>query len=47
MFDLDEFCRAMDAAVKRWFADHRNDERVTRDVQDLLSLRLTGGILSL
>ncbi len=42
MFDLGKFCDAMAQAVRKWYAAHKDDEKVKANVRNLLSLRPDG-----
>lgn len=42
MFDLISFCRAMEGAVRKWYADHQDDPKVTTNIANLLSWRPNG-----
>lgn len=36
MFDVVLFCRAMDAAARRWYQDHEKDPNVQRNLKNLI-----------
>lgn len=41
-FDVVMFCRAMDHAARRWYADHKDNLNVVKNIPNLLSWRPNG-----